>query len=162
MVQPSVVLVTSCIPFWCCISNSSFSKGGVSLVLDLVSQVLHPQPGFLMLSCPSFHQPAPSFASSSLHTVGRAKTVPKNPVVAAWFQLATSCRTCCQGTLQGLHSLKKSWNFRWSRWKVLKCLCKASNSFWFYFNFECSGQQSSEKLRVKGDLHRAFFVLCKN
>ena len=34
-----------------------------------------------MLSCPSFQQPAPSFASSSLHTVGRAETVPQNPVV---------------------------------------------------------------------------------
>ena len=162
MVQPSLVLVTTCIPFWCCTSNGSFSKGRVALVLDSCFTSTASSTWILDAFMLFFQQPALSFASSSLHTVGRAETVPQNPVVAAWFQLATSCRTCCQGTLQGLHSLEKSRNFRWSPWKVLTHLCKALKSFLFYFNVECSGQQSSEKFRVKGDLHKAFFVLCKN
>ena len=152
MVQPSLILVTTCIHFWCCTSNGSLSKGGVALVLDSF---------FTSTASPTwiFDAFMPFFSSASAFIY---IFFSQNPVVVAWFQLATSCRTCCQGTLQGLHSLEKSRNFRWSPWKVLKRLCKALKSFWFYFNFECSGQQSSEKLRLKGDSHKAFFVLCKN
>ena len=44
--------------------------------------------------------------------------------------------TMKQIPLQGLHSLKKSLNFRGSPWKVLKFLCKALKSPWIFFNFE--------------------------
>lgn len=148
MVQPSLVLVTTCILFWCWTSNGSFSKGRVALVLDSCFTSTASSTWILDAFMPFFPTASPFiciFFSTHCRSCWNSSSKSSCP---AWFQLATSCRTCCQGTLQGLHSLEKSRNFRWSPWKVLKRLCKALKSFWFYFNFECSGQQSSEKWRV--------------
>ena len=115
-----------------------------------------------MFSCPSFHQPVPSFASLSLHTASRAETVPENPVVVAWFQLATLHGTCSQGTLEGLTVLKSplifggvlemSLNFCASPWKVLEFSSTLNAVAWkvFLMLLGCPKQiikNSSEKMK---------------
>ena len=130
MVQPSLVLVTTCVPFWCWTSNGSLSKGGVALVQDSfftsiasptwISNVFMPFfPSACAFICIFFSTHRKSCRNSSWKSSCRGMIPAGN---LAWnMQL---------GTLQGLTVLKsslilggvleKSLNFCASPWKVLE------------------------------------------
>ena len=138
MVQPSLVLVTTCVPFWCWTSNGSLSKGGVALVLDSfftsiasptwISNVFMPFfPSACAFICIFFSTQRKSCRNSSWKS-SRLGMIPSGNL--AWnMQL---------GNITGFDSVEKYFNFRGSPRKVLKFLCKSLKSSWIFFNFECT------------------------
>ena len=142
MVQPSLVLVTTCVPFWCCTSNGSLSKGGVALVLDSfftsiasptwTSNVFMPFfPSACAFICIFFSTHCKSCWNSSKKSSCRGMIPAGN---LAWNMQP--------GNITGFDSVEKSFNFWGSPWNVLKFLCKSLKSSWIFFNFECSGLES--------------------
>ena len=138
MVPPCLVLVTTCVPFWCCTSSGSLSKGGVALVLDSfftsiasptwTSNVFMPFfPSACAFICIFFSTHCKSCWNSSWKSSCRGMTPAGN---LEWNMLP--------GSIKGLTVLKSPLILG----GVLEMSLNFCASSWIFFNFECSGLES--------------------